>query len=114
MTEDNFTGIKDALEKERATVEEQLRDQGVDPEGDDMAVSVDEGFADSAQATTERGEFIALVEQLRTHRAEVVAALERLEKGTFGRCESCGSPIPKERLEAIPTARLCVSCKQQG
>lgn len=42
---------------------------------------------------------------------EVREALERLEKGGYGDCESCGDPIPLERLRAIPYARLCVGCK---
>ena len=33
---------------------------------------------------------------------------------TYGMCESCGKPIPKARLRALPYARLCVSCKSGG
>ena len=42
--------------------------------------------------------------------ADVEHALERLENGTYGRCEGCAVPMPFERLEAIPWARLCVAC----
>ncbi len=42
--------------------------------------------------------------------ADVGHALERLDKGTYGWCEACGVPVPLERLEAIPGARLCVAC----
>ncbi|MFH1943083.1 MAG: TraR/DksA family transcriptional regulator [bacterium] len=38
-------------------------------------------------------------------------AFERIENGTFGACDSCGNPISKERLEAVPHARLCIACK---
>jgi RNA polymerase-binding transcription factor DksA len=41
---------------------------------------------------------------------ETRQALERLDKGTYGICEGCATPIPSERLEAIPHARRCVSC----
>lgn len=41
---------------------------------------------------------------------EIDAALARLDAGTYGICESCGAPIPVERLEAIPHVRLCVAC----
>jgi DnaK suppressor protein len=37
-------------------------------------------------------------------------ALDRIEAGTYGRCASCGNPIPEERLEAVPWAALCVPC----
>ncbi len=42
--------------------------------------------------------------------AEVHTALARLEAGTFGRCERCGRPIGKSRLDALPYARHCIHC----
>jgi DnaK suppressor protein len=41
---------------------------------------------------------------------DIDAALARMDAGTYGLCESCGIPIPVERLEAIPHARFCVRC----
>ena len=41
---------------------------------------------------------------------EIDAALERIEQGTFGRCEECGKDLSKERLEALPFTRYCVEC----
>ena len=72
--------------------------------------SFDEGFADSGQVTAERGEVEALVGTLRETLQEIDAALEKFEAGTYGRCESCGNPIADARLEAMPAARLCISC----
>jgi len=40
-------------------------------------------------------------------------ALDRIEAGTYGVCESCGKPIGKARLQAFPRATLCVACKQR-
>lgn len=114
MTEDRYEGIRRGLEAELASVERQLGEHGVAVDGDEVEVEVEEGFADSAQATTERGEALALAEQLRSHRSDVLKALERMEAGTYGKCENCGQEIPIERLEAIPAASLCVSCKQQA
>lgn len=48
---------------------------------------------------------------------EIGAALERLNQGTFGKCEECQKDIPKARLDALPYARQCVECArklQQG
>ena len=44
---------------------------------------------------------------------EINAALRRLYNGEYGVCESCGQPIARARLEAMPHARLCVSCKEK-
>jgi RNA polymerase-binding transcription factor DksA len=40
-------------------------------------------------------------------------ALERIEEGSFGQCDECGSKIPKARLNALPYAALCVKCAGQ-
>src|SRR4051812_30413122 len=41
---------------------------------------------------------------------EINDALDRIERGTFGRCENCHREIPRERLEALPYARYCILC----
>jgi len=38
-------------------------------------------------------------------------ALERVHTGSYGNCQECGKPITRERLEAVPHARLCITCK---
>jgi RNA polymerase-binding protein DksA len=40
-------------------------------------------------------------------------ALRRLRRGEFGNCQTCGKPIQKARLEAVPHARLCIECKEK-
>lgn len=42
--------------------------------------------------------------------ADIERALRRIELGTYGSCERCHAAIPVERLEVIPSARLCVAC----
>jgi RNA polymerase-binding transcription factor DksA len=41
---------------------------------------------------------------------EVDSALQRIDRGTFGICETCHRRIVQERLEALPYARLCMRC----
>ena len=38
-------------------------------------------------------------------------SLQDLDKGDYGYCESCGTDIGIRRLEARPTATLCIDCK---
>ena len=45
---------------------------------------------------------------------EIEAALERIKEGTYGLCEECGGPIKRERLFAIPYARLCIECQRKA
>jgi DnaK suppressor protein len=44
---------------------------------------------------------------------QIDAALGRIEKGSYGRCESCGRAIAKARLDAVPYTALCVRCASQ-
>jgi DnaK suppressor protein len=44
---------------------------------------------------------------------QIEAAIERIENGSYGECETCGVKIPKSRLEAIPYAAQCVRCASQ-
>ena len=42
---------------------------------------------------------------------KIKKALDRIENGTFGTCESCGEPISPKRLMARPVTTLCIECK---
>ncbi|HEX5087755.1 MAG TPA: TraR/DksA C4-type zinc finger protein [Nocardioides sp.] len=46
--------------------------------------------------------------------AEIRAAQERLDAGSFGTCQTCGTPIPLERLELRPWTPVCVPCAAGG
>ncbi len=70
----------------------------------------DEHDPEGATIAFERSQIGALVRQVRHHLAEVDAALVRVDAGTYGVCEACGSPIGDARLEALPAARLCIGC----
>jgi DnaK suppressor protein len=70
----------------------------------------DEHDPEGATIAFERSQVAALVLQVRRHLAEVEAAIQRLEAGTYGSCERCGQPIAKARLEARPAARTCIGC----
>ncbi|HXG10375.1 MAG TPA: TraR/DksA C4-type zinc finger protein [Gemmataceae bacterium] len=45
--------------------------------------------------------------------AEIEAALQRIDQGTFGKCEECQRPIPKARLQALVYTRYCVECARK-
>jgi DnaK suppressor protein len=44
---------------------------------------------------------------------DIDEALRRIGEGSYGHCETCDKPISRERLEAIPYARLCLPCKKE-
>ena len=70
----------------------------------------DEHDPEGATIAFERSQVAALVLQVRGHLAEVEAAVQRLDRGTYGTCEGCGQPIAPARLEARPASRTCIEC----
>jgi DnaK suppressor protein len=66
---------------------------------------------EEATETAELENRMALEKRLLDQLAEVDKALAKFEDGNYGICESCGQPIDIDRLEALPQATLCMSCK---
>lgn len=52
----------------------------------------------------------SLRDSQREELAEIDAALRRIRAGVYGSCESCGRPIARQRLRAVPHARTCIDC----
>lgn len=65
---------------------------------------------DRAQERSEDEVLAALSKSDRQEITQIDEALSRIERGTYGICAECGEKIPKARLEALPTAALCISC----
>jgi RNA polymerase-binding transcription factor DksA len=70
----------------------------------------DEHDPEGATIAFERAQVDALVRQARERVAELDAALDRLEAGSYGACRRCGGPIAPARLEARPEATTCIRC----
>lgn len=98
---DRLRGEVDEAEHELV---ELMRDFG-DGAGDDQA--------DAGAATWEREQELSLTNNARGLLEQAEHALQRIANGSYGRCESCGNPIGKMRLQAFPRATLCMSCKQK-
>ena len=73
-------------------------------------------MADIGSDNFEQDFTLTLLESEEETLAQIEIALARIADGTYGLCESCGEPIPKARLQAIPYAMRCVACarKQEG
>ena len=96
------------IESEVASLQSALSDvlrDGGDGAGDDQA--------DTGAKAFERDQEMTLLANARDMLFQTRHALERIEAGTYGTCENCGSPIGKARLQAFPRATYCVACKQK-
>jgi RNA polymerase-binding transcription factor DksA len=94
-------------------VESVRAELGDEPENEQLAEpAYDQHIADTGSETFEREKDLSILEQLEAELAEIQAALQRVEDGTYGIDEVTGEPIAPERLEAIPTARTNVATEQ--
>ena len=66
---------------------------------------------DAGSNLTEADRNAASVQSALAQRTEVLAALARIDDGSYGRCTDCGGPVPEPRLEARPATARCVSCQ---
>ncbi|WEV78863.1 TraR/DksA family transcriptional regulator [Janibacter cremeus] len=103
----DLTAEVDRLSEEIAVIEAEISGVVEDPIGADGRDEADVGGK-----LAEREHEVNLLEGARAGLAQNMAALERLDAGTYGTCESCGEPIGKLRLQAFQRATLCVSCKR--
>jgi DnaK suppressor protein len=67
---------------------------------------VGEGTSQAVERLTQTSAARALWTKL----GEVSRALDKLDEGSYGRCDACGRTIAADRLEAIPWATRCVEC----
>jgi len=67
-------------------------------------------MADIGSDNFEQEFTLSLMESEEDTLGQIEASLERIEDGTYGQCDECGAKIPKQRLNAIPYATLCVKC----
>ena len=70
----------------------------------------DEHDPEGATIAFERSQIEALVRQAEHHLEQIDVAAKRLDAGTYGTCEVCGTLVGQERLEARPAAAVCIRC----
>lgn len=105
----NLNAIRKDLEEQRRHLTEQLGDEA--PNLVPPSQNPDRSSLAMEYAKHERD--LALYEKNHYLLGQINAALERLDAGTYGICESCGKQIHPARLEALPYATLCISCQMK-
>jgi DnaK suppressor protein len=101
---DDIVRFSEQLATSNAELHNLLRD-GTEGAGRDPA--------DVGSANFERDAEMSLANNAREMLDQSQLALRHIELGVYGRCDNCGQPIGKGRLQAFPRATLCVTCKQR-
>jgi RNA polymerase-binding transcription factor DksA len=116
IQEEQLNDLRDMLEAERTTIEEELAIYGRKQDTTGLWEGVAKGSngeeadqTDIADNIDELATNVSLVNEFETRHREIIAALEHIEEGTYGICSVCKIPIPIERLEANPAAHTCIA-----
>jgi DnaK suppressor protein len=113
LPQKTFNSIKNKLLRQQKELEEELQDIQKEDEEiiDGPPESQEPGTASwmaevHGRVSVARDSIVKLLSNTKQ-------ALTNLRTGKYGKCENCGKVIEKERLEAIPTATLCLSCSKK-
>ena len=115
MSKEQIAKFKAQLQQDRAaalgSVQEELRQTG-DP--DDLSLEkIPNDTGDRSEMDRETDTNIAMAQRHAAELEDIDAALGRIADGSYGECEECGVDIGMARLEAQPTARLCIECQER-
>ncbi|KKQ53317.1 MAG: hypothetical protein US70_C0004G0034 [Parcubacteria group bacterium GW2011_GWD2_38_11] len=106
--------LKDKLLLEKKRVEEELnRIAKPTTSAGDFSTNFSEIGTNEDENASEVEEYtdnLALEATLEKQLKEILEALEKMEAGTYGKCENCGTDIQLERLKAYPAAKNCIHC----
>jgi DnaK suppressor protein len=108
----NFDTVSARLKADYQRLSEQLEAlKATKPQEDRREGSPFGKREEEATETADLENRLALEKRVLDQMAEVEYALSKITKGSFGKCENCGQTIDPARLEILPYATLCVSCK---
>jgi RNA polymerase-binding transcription factor DksA len=115
MTDVNFKLIQQRLEKERARLTEQLEHIRANRSSEERREGSPFGKREEeATETADLENMVAQEQRILEELADIEAALKKFDTKTFGICEKCGRSIELARLEAMPTAKLCMNDAQKN
>lgn len=119
MTKEQLQEIKNYLIQEKEEAEEELKrmeeygPQGSLLEWSDELSSYDNHPADLGTETFEMEKHRALNSHQQKYLEDIHDALNKIENGTYGICETCSKEIEYERLKALPYAKECIDCAKE-
>ncbi len=109
----NPSAVWEEARKRRWALEHILRDRQRLLRGEVAARSMSPDPLEAAQEREEEEVRFAVLDQSREAQAQVAEAMHLLAEGRYGRCLTCGKPIPAARLRVLPFALRCLPCQER-
>ncbi|MGA9160151.1 MAG: TraR/DksA family transcriptional regulator [Actinomycetota bacterium] len=102
------TEVRAVLERARDELRSELETMTAAPRDPMGAVSFGKRVGEGTSQAVERIAQVDAAKRLDAKLRDVERALAKLDEGTYGSCDVCGSPIGDARLDAIPWAVRCI------
>lgn len=104
--------VRKLLEEQRAEVHGQVADLTRPPE-QGAAIGFGKRVGDGTTEAITRFTDVGIANNVHAIERRIERALEKLDEGSYGVCDSCGEPIAAGRLRAEPASVLCIECAKQ-
>ena len=106
------TSIDTGIRRRKAALQSKLDDLlRVSGDRESLEIQQMADPLDQVRLSTDRDLAVETLNQQARSIHEIRSALDRIEDGDYGLCERCEEPLPAKRLDALPWARLCVTCQ---
>ncbi|MDO8435847.1 MAG: TraR/DksA C4-type zinc finger protein [bacterium] len=114
--------LKEKLEKQKELIEKELgkfaeKDKNIPGDWDtryprqDNRGSGSSALEGAADEVEEYSTLLPIEHSLENRLQAINLSLEKIKKGTYGKCENCNKDIEEEKLKACPEAKLCLNCQ---
>jgi RNA polymerase-binding transcription factor len=115
--------LKRKLEEQRNILEKELskfakKDENLEGDWDTKYPKADgatgsAALEDAADQVEAYVNLLPVEHDMELRLVDIKSAMEKIKKGTYGKCENCGKDIDIERLKIFPEAKFCVSCDKK-
>ncbi|MEM1215524.1 MAG: hypothetical protein AAGJ82_07565 [Bacteroidota bacterium] len=110
LTSDQLTELRQKLTDKHDRITQELdRLENKELPNLHLGDEANDGYGDDAKTDQIRQRIVAQIKRRQTELAEINAAFNRLDNGSYGLDERSGQPIRVERLMALPTARRAIA-----
>ena len=120
MNKELLKELKEKLEEQKTSIEAELgkfakKDKNLKGDWDTKFPKANSGIGgqvleDAADQVEEYVNLLPIEHSMELRLRDIGSALEKIKKGTYGKCENCGKNIDEERLKVLPEARDCGKC----
>jgi len=111
MTEQELKEIRDIILKKISDIEASMPYLAEETKAIQPSISL--GRLTRMEAISEKGVNEFVLEQNKQRLIKLRNALERIDRGVFGKCVRCGREIPSGRLRLVPETLICVPCAER-